>query len=173
VKTVVDPNSLLKSVYREVWAVDPGVAFISSGSIKDFLRDEFQEPRFELATLSAFAATGLTLVIIGIFSVMAYGVSLQMHEIGVRLALGAKQNDILRLILRKGLALITAGVVIGVLASLELTRFLASQIWGISVTDPWTFGVVAAAVIAVGMLACFLPARGAARVDPMIALHYE
>jgi putative ABC transport system permease protein len=173
VKTAVDPNSLLKSVYREVWAVDPDVAFISSGSIEGFLKDEFKEPRFELATFSAFAATGLTLVIIGIFSVMAYTVSLQTHEIGVRMALGAQQNDILRMVLRKGLKLITVGVVIGVGASLELTRFLASQIWGISVTDPWTFGAVVTVVVAVGTLACFLPARGAAHVDPMIALHYE
>jgi putative ABC transport system permease protein len=173
VKTAVDPNSLLKSVYREVWAVDPSVAFISSGSIEDFLRDEFKEPRFELATLSAFAATGLTLVIIGIFSVMAYTVSLQTHEIGVRMALGAQQNDIQRMVLGKGMALIAAGVVIGVVVSLEFTRLLASQVWGVSVTDPWTFGAVIAVVVAVGTIACLLPARGAARVEPMVALRYE
>lgn len=172
-KTAVDPHSLLKSVYREIWAIDSNVAISESGSIQDFLDTEFQTPRFEFGLMSALAAIGLLLVIIGIFSVMAYTVSLQTREIGVRLALGAQQSDILRMVLRKGLGLVAAGSVLGVAASLGLTRFIASQMWGVSPTDPWTFGAVVVAIIAVGIGACILPARRATRVDPLIALRYE
>jgi putative ABC transport system permease protein len=172
-KTAVDPHLLLKSVYREVWSVDPGIAFSESGSIEDFLNNEFQEPRFEFALMGALAGIGLLLVVIGIFSVMAYTVSLQTREIGVRLALGAQQSDILRMVLRKGLGLVATGSIIGVLASFGLTRFIASQMWGVSATDPWTFGVVVAVIVAVGLGACLLPARRATQVDPLIALRYE
>jgi len=112
-------------------------------------------------------------VVIGVFSVMAYTVSLQTQEIGVRMALGAQQSEILRMVLRKGLGLVTAGILIGVFASYGLTRFLASQIWGVSATDPWTFGAVVGLVVITGLAACLLPARRAASVDPLVALRYE
>jgi len=108
-----------------------------------------------------------------VFSVMAYTVSLQTQEIGVRMALGAQQREILQMVLRKGFALLVAGIFVGLFASYGLTRFLASQIWGVSATDPWTFGAVVALVVGVGLAACFLPARAAARVDPLVALRYE
>ena len=104
---------------------------------------------------------------------MAYTVSLQTHEIGVRMALGAQQNSILQMILTKGARLLAVGIVLGLSASYGLTRFLASQIWGVSATDPWTFAAVAAFVVAVGLGACFLPARRATQVDPLVALRYE
>ena len=104
---------------------------------------------------------------------MAYTVSLQTREIGVRMALGAQQREILRMVLRKGFALIIAGIAIGLFASYGLTRFLASQIWGVSATDPWTFGAVVALVVITGLAACLLPARRAASVDPLVALRYE
>ena len=126
-----------------------------------------------MCTLGTFARIGLLLVVIGVFSVMAYMVSLQRHEIGIRMALGAQPGDVLRMVLKKGLSLIAGGIVIGVLASLGLTRFLASQIWGVSVTDPWTFGGVTVIILAVGSIASFLPARSAAHVDPLITLRYE
>jgi len=104
---------------------------------------------------------------------MAYTVSLQTHEIGIRMALGAQQNNILQMILTKGARLLAAGILLGLFASYGLTRFMASQIWGVSATDPWTFSAVAALVVVVGLGACFLPARRATRVDPLIALRYE
>jgi putative ABC transport system permease protein len=172
-RTAVDPHSLLKSVAREVWAVDPDIAVSASGSIQDFLRNEFKGPQFEFMTLVAFAGIGLVFVLVGIFSVMGYAVSLQTQQIGIRIALGANQSSILQMVLRQGLVLVAVGILTGVFASFGLTRFLASQIWGISAADPWTFGAVVACVLAVGMAACFLPARRAANIDPMVALRYE
>ena len=104
---------------------------------------------------------------------MAYTVSLQTREIGVRMALGAQQREILRMVLGKGFVFLAAGICIGLLASFGLTRFLASQIWGVSATDPWTFGAVVGLVVMTGLAACLLPARRAARVDPLVALRYE
>jgi putative ABC transport system permease protein len=172
-RTTVDPNSLLKNVGEEVRAVDPGVQIAESGTLEGSLQDFYQGPKFELAMLAAFAVIGLALLVIGIFSVMAYTVSLQTHEIGVRMALGAQQSNILKMILGKGARLIAAGILIGLFASLGLTRFLASQIWGVSVTDPWTFSTVVTLVVVVGLAACLLPARRAAIVDPLVALRYE
>jgi len=123
--------------------------------------------------LGAFAGIGLVLVIVGVFSVMAYSVSLQTHEIGVRMALGAQPSDILRMVLSKGTWLIVIGLAIGLAASAGLTRFLSSEIWGISATDPLTFGTVAVLILAVGLAACAVPSRAATRVDPIVALRYE
>jgi putative ABC transport system permease protein len=174
VKTAVDPLSLLPTLRREILATDPNVALINVETLESFLkRTSYAQPQFGLFTLGTFAGIGLLLVVIGVFSVMAYTVSLQRHEIGIRMALGAQHGDVLRMVLKKGLGLVTAGIVIGVLASLGLTRFLASQIWGVSVTDPWTFAAVTALILAVGLIASFLPARNAARVDPLITLRYE
>ncbi len=131
------------------------------------------EPEFDLIATGTFAGIGLALVVIGVFSVMAYTVSLQTHEIGIRMALGGRQASILKMILTKGVQLIAAGMFIGLSTSYALTRFLASQIWGVSVTDPWTFAGVATLIALVGLTACYIPARRAARVDPMIALRYE
>ena len=124
-------------------------------------------------TFTAFAAIGLVMVVIGVFSVMAYTVSLQTHEIGIRLALGAKQRNILLFALLRGFRLIAAGILTGLAASLAFTRFLSSQLSGVSPTDPWTFAVVVAIVVFVGMAACVIPALRAANVDPLVALHYE
>jgi putative ABC transport system permease protein len=174
VKTKVAPLSMLPDVRREIWAVDSNVALSDTGTIESYLqRYGYAEPEFGLIALGTFAGVGLVLVIIGVFSVMAYSVSLQTHEIGVRMALGAQQNEILRMVLKKGLALILAGILIGLLASVGLTRFLASQIWGVSATDPWTFATVAVVILVVGLAACALPARSATQVDPMVALRYE
>ncbi len=175
VRTAVAPMSLWSDVRREVWAVDPNIAFAAdSGTVAgDLQRYGYAAPEFNLAAMSIFAGIGLALVIVGVFSVMAYTVSLQTREIGVRMALGAQPTDILRMVLRKGAKLIVAGILIGLLASWGLTRFLASQIWGVSATDPWTFGAVALVILVVGLIACAVPSRSAMRVDPIVALRYE
>ncbi len=116
---------------------------------------------------------GLLLVVIGIFSVMAYTVTLQLHEIGIRMALGAEQKNILQLVLLNGLRLVTTGIFLGLLSGYAFTRFLASQISGVSATDPATFAGVVGIVVSTGFVACILPARGAARTDPLVALRYE
>jgi ABC-type antimicrobial peptide transport system permease subunit len=173
-RTAVDPKSLLASIQREIWAVDSNAAVTSNGSIQNLLAEEvYTRPQFELITISIFAGLGLALVLIGIFSVMAYTVALQMHEIGVRMALGAQHINVLTMILWKGLRLISVGMLIGVLASLGLTRFLAGQISGVSTTDPLTFLAVVTLFLAVGLIASLLPARRAAGIDPLVVLRYE
>jgi predicted permease len=173
-RTAVPPDSLLPAVRHEIWAFDPKIAITFNGTLQGLLAEtSYTEPRFYLVTSGAFAGIGLLLVVIGVFSLMAYTVSLRTHEIGIRMALGAAQGSILKMVLTKGFRLIASGVVIGLLASLGLTRFIASQIWGISVTDPITFVSVIAIVALVAFAACLLPARRAAQVDPMVALRYE
>jgi putative ABC transport system permease protein len=173
-RTAVDPKLLLAGVQREIWAVDSNAAVVQSGSIKDLLAAEaYTRPQFGLITVGAFAGIGLALVLIGIFSVMAYTVALQTHEIGVRMALGAQRGNVLKMVLWKGLRLISAGILIGVLASLGLTRFLEGQLSGVSATDPLTFFAVVILFLAVGLLASLLPARRAAGIDPLVALRYE
>jgi len=173
-RTREDALRLLPTVRREVRAVDPNVALTDTGSIEDFLKsNSYLEPQFALITVGAFTGLGLLLVAIGVFCVMAYSVSLQTHEIGIRMALGAQGRDVLHAVLMKGLRLMAVGMIAGLLTSLGLTRYIASQIWGVSPTDPWTFSAAATTILVAGLGACLLPARRAARVDPLIALRYE
>ena len=174
VRTAVDPVSVLPVVQREIWSVDPGVALTLTGALDDYLQqNSYAEPRFGLVLLAIFAGIGLALVAIGIFSVMAYSVSLQTHEIGIRMALGAPPLTVLKMVLLRGLSLIVIGITIGEVASFVLTRFLQSQIWGVTTHDPVTFSAVLALLTIVGLMACLLPARRATQVDPLVALRYE
>jgi predicted permease len=174
VRTTPNANAILESIRRDVSAVDPNIALADAETIESLLRHSYYAgPHFILVTLGAIGIIGLLLVAIGVFSVMAYTVSLQTHEIGIRMALGAQQASILKMILAKGVRLVAVGILVGLLASYGLTRFLASQVWGVSVTDPWTFVAVAIMISLVGLTACLLPARSAARVDPLVALRYE
>ena len=173
-KTTVEPASLAHAVQEEVWAVDRNEIVLLATPLEDFLqRFTYATPEFGLLIATPLAIISLLLVIVGVFSVMAYTVSLQTQEIGIRMALGAQQSSILQMILTKGARLLAAGIVLGLFTSYGLTRFLASQIWGVSAMDPWTFTAVAAFVVAVGLGACFLPARRATQVDPLVALRYE
>jgi putative ABC transport system permease protein len=174
VRTAVNPLTLLKAVREEIWAVDRNVACTEAGTLTSFLqRYSYARPEFGLVSLGSFAAIGLLLAAIGVYSVMAYATSLQTREIGIRMALGAQRRDILRMVLRKGLVLVAAGVVAGLGASFAATRLLSGEIWGVSANDPWTFSAVVAVVVAIGGAACFLPARRATHLDPLLALRYE
>ncbi len=172
-RTSVDAASVLGSMSKVVQSIDPGIAIDTSGTLENSLHEFYRGPQFELVTLAAFSVIGLVLVVIGIFSVMGYTVALQTREIGIRMALGAQQRNVLRLVLLNGLRLVVAGIFVGVLASYALTRFLASQISGVSATDPATFAVVVALVVLAGIMACLLPARRAAQTDPLVALRCE
>ena len=173
-KTTVEPASLARAVQEQVWTVDRNEIILLTTPLEEFLqRFTYATPEFGLLIATPLASISLLLVIVGVFSVMAYTVSLQTQEIGIRMALGAQQGSILQMILTKGARLIAAGIVLGLFASYCLTRFLASQIWGVSATDPWTFTSMAALVVTTGLGACFWPARRATRVDPIVALRYE
>jgi putative ABC transport system permease protein len=174
VKTAGSPLVVLNSLKREVWAVDRKVAVTRAELLTDFL-DQFQyaEPRLSLVVMAAFAGTGLTLVALGVFSVIAYTVSRRTHEIGIRMALGAERAEVLRMVLRMALRVVSLGIALGVAASLGATRVLSTQLFGISPHDPATLLAVAAVVLTVGLVAGYVPARHATRVDPMVALRHE
>jgi putative ABC transport system permease protein len=174
VRTSVPPATLVKHVEREIWAMDRNVALTQSGTVEEFLlRFTYAEPRFGLVLMSVFAVVGLALVALGVFSVVAYTVSRQTHEIGVRMALGAGRGDVLRMVLGMGARLLGTGVVLGVAGALAGTRFIAAQLWGVSPRDPATLAVVIAVVALAGLAACYFPARRAMRVDPLVALRHE
>jgi putative ABC transport system permease protein len=123
--------------------------------------------------VAVFAVLGLTLVTIGVYSVIAYSTSRRTHEIGIRMALGAEGSDVVRMVLRTGLRLLLAGIGIGLAVSLMMARFVASQFSGVSPYDVLTLGAVVALLLGVGMAACWIPARRATRVSPVTALRYE
>jgi putative ABC transport system permease protein len=174
VRTTADPLAMLSSVRREIAAVDSGIPLSNTGSVETFLdQTTYAGPQFSLIMMGTTAGVGLLLVIIGIFSVMAYSVSLQTHDIGVRMALGAQRSDVLRVVVSQGGRLIAIGIVLGLVASFALARLIASQFWGVSVTDPFTYVGVVFIVIVTGLIACLLPARKASNVDPLVALRYE
>ena len=174
VRTSSEPNAMLNSVRREIWAVDRNVALTLTGSLQDYLKQfSYAGPRFSLILLGVFAGVGLVLVALGVYSVIAYTVSRQTHEIGIRMALGAGRPGVLRMVMRMGLKLVGLGVAAGLLTSLAVTRVISNQLWGISPYDPLTLAMVVAVVAVAGFAACYFPARRATRVDPMIALRYE
>ncbi len=172
-RTTVDPNVLWKTIEQQVKVADPTVSIALTGTLEGSLTDFYRGPEFELAIFIGFATAGLTLVVIGVYSVVAYAVSLRTREIGIRAALGAQKPDILYLVLAHTLYRATAGITLGLLGSYALTRFLASQISGVSVTDTWTFAAVGLLVAGVSVAATIIPAHRAISVDPAVALRYE
>lgn len=180
-QTRVAPVLLVNHVRQRIWSLDHDVVLVEpnvaggSGFSLDQMMQGLVLGKQEFAAISfgACASLGFALAIIGLFSVMTYIVSLKTHDIGLRLALGASRSNILQLMLKRGLTLIVTGIAIGLVASLALTRLLASQFRGVSATDPLTLGLVVAAVLGVGVSACLLPARRATKVDPMVTLRYE
>ena len=174
VRTAGKPMPLLNPVRREIWAVDHHVAPTLTRTLEDFLSDfSYAQPRFVLLVLGVFAGTGLLLVAVGVYSVIAYTVSRQTQEIGIRMTLGASRGDVIGMVLRMGLWLMAVGLSIGVGASLAVNRVMASELWGVSPRDPATFAMVAFVVLAAGVVASWFPARRATRVDPMVALRFE
>jgi putative ABC transport system permease protein len=171
VRTAGEPAALLNSVRKEIWSVDRGVALSDIGTLNDYLkRFSYASPRFSLILLSVFAVVGLVLVAIGVYSVIAYTVSQQIHEIGIRLALGAQRADVLRLIARMSLRLVGVGVVLGLLGSVGVMKVLASQLFGVSPRDPATLIAVVVAMSAAAAAASYFPARRAMNVNPIVAL---
>ncbi|HEY7305920.1 MAG TPA: ABC transporter permease [Bryobacteraceae bacterium] len=174
IRTAVEPLALENSVRREIWAVDRGVALTLTGTLKGYLKSfSYSGPEFTLTILSIFAVIGLILVAIGAYSVLAYTVSQQTHEIGIRIALGAATQSVFLMVLRTGAVLVSIGLVVGSVASLFLNRLIADQLWGVQAHDPLTMVTVILIIAIIGTIACLIPARRATRVDPVVSLHYE
>jgi putative ABC transport system permease protein len=174
VRTAVDPLAIENSVRREIWAVDRGVALTLTGTLKSYLKSfSYSGPEFTLTILSIFAVIGLILVAIGAYSVLAYTVSQQTHEIGIRIALGAATQSVFLMVLRMGAVLVSVGLAVGLVASLFLNQLIADQLWGVQAHDPLTLVSVILIIAIIGTLACLIPARRATRVDPVVSLRYE
>jgi len=174
VRTSQEPMAMMNALRNEIWATDRSVALTLTGTLEGYIRQfSFAGPRFGFLLMTIFGAIGLVLVTIGVYSVLAYTAARRTHEMGIRMALGAEDRDVLRLVILMGLRLVALGVVIGVVASLLLARVIATQLWGVSAYDPLTLGAVAVLLLITGVLACWVPARRAARVDPLVALRYE
>jgi putative ABC transport system permease protein len=173
VRAAGDPMSLVPTVRTQVAQLDRSQPPHGFATL-DELRGDWIAPRRVSALLTAvFAALALALACIGIYGVLAYTIAQRTHEIGVRMALGAQKGQILDMVLRKGMGLVAAGIAIGAIVGLALTRFIASELWGVSASDPWTFLSVAAVLAVSGLAACYIPARRATRVDPVVALWQE
>ena len=168
-----DPASFAGAVREQARAVDPAVAIASVATMKELLSDSLAQRRFTMLLLGAFAAVATLLASAGVYGMMAYSVTIRAREIGVRLALGAQRGDVLRMALKQGMKLASAGVAVGLLASAPLMRLIKALLFGVDATDPLTFALAALSLIIVALLACWIPARRAANVDPMVVLRSE
>lgn len=173
IKTTVEPHSLSPALKRELAALDAGLPLTRFRTMEEMTARSIAQQRFNMLLVGLFALLGLVLAAVGIYGVMSYTVAQRTNEIGLRIALGAQTRDVIRLVLKQGLGLALLGAVFGLLGALSLTRLLKSFLFGVTATDPLTFAGVAALLVLVALLACYLPARRAARVDPLVALRYE
>jgi putative ABC transport system permease protein len=172
-RTASDPGTLGEAVRAEVQGVDPTIPVFGVRTMDFVLATYLAERRFALNLIAVFATVALLLASIGIYGVMAYTFSRRTNEIGIRIAMGAQRTDILKIAFAEGAFLVGSGVLAGLLGSLALTRFLQSMLFDVKPSDPATFAAIAALLAAVTLFACFIPARRATRVDPLIALRHE
>ena len=172
VRTEADPKQLIAQVRNEVAKVDSNIP-VAGRTLVERMSLPLLPARFAASLLVGFGLLALALAAIGIYGVMSFSVSKRIHEIGIRMALGAQNSDVLKLVLGQGLKLTLLGIVLGVLAAIVLTRFMAALLFGVSATDPLSFLAVAVLLLGVAMLACYVPARRALKIDPMSALRCE
>ena len=172
-KTEADPSSLISAIRSEIRNLDASLPLYNIRPMEQLTRESMARPRFNTFLIALFAALALLLASVGIYGVMSYSVTQRTHEIGVRMALGAASTDITKMIVAHGLKVSLAGVAVGLAASFGLTRLMKSLLYGVSATDPITFTGIAALLTLVAIVACYIPARRATHVDPMVALRYE
>jgi len=173
VRTSVDPHSLVGAVRKEVQSMDGNAPIYSVVTAEEYMGRSVASTRFNMTLLAAFAAVALLLTAVGLYGVISFSVSQSTHEIGIRMALGAQRSDVLKLVMGQGMVLTIVGVVAGLAAAYWLTRLMSSLLFGVGATDFVTFAGVSLLLVVVAGLACYIPARRASKVDPMIALRYE
>jgi len=173
VKVAGDALALSPSLHREISALDPDIPLYDIKAMSQRYLEFLAYPRFRAALMGTLAGLTLMLAAIGFYGVLSYVVAQRTQEIGVRMALGAPKGEVLRMVVLRGTKLAVVGVCSGTIAGLTLTRAMAALLYGVGANDPATFAFAATLLISVALLACYLPARRAAKVDPMIALHYE
>ena len=173
VRTKGDAVAMLGAVRQAIWAVDKDQPVSNVRTMDQVFAAAISTERFQALMLGLFAALALVLACVGLYGVISYSVAQRTHEIGVRVALGAQPVDVLRLVIRQGMMLTFAGLVIGIAAGLAATRVLSDMLYGVTTTDPLTFAGVPAFLLLVAFVACYIPARRATRIDPLVALRYE
>jgi putative ABC transport system permease protein len=172
-RTPGDPSSLTAALRREIAAVDPEIPLARVQTMERVVADALKQPRFTTFLLGVFATLALVLALVGVYGVVSYSVTQRTHEIGLRMALGARASDVLSMVLRQSMSMILAGILAGLAASFSLTRFLESLLFETPATEPATVAGVALLLAAVGFVACLVPARRATQADPVLALRYE
>jgi putative ABC transport system permease protein len=173
VRTAVDPATLLVPIERALRSVDPAQSASGAKTMDQLLSDSVAQPRFYSLLLGGFAALALVLAIIGIYGVISYSVAQRTHEMGIRIALGAKPHDVQILVMKQAMMLVFFGGIIGLGGAVAVTRLLTKFLFDVTATDPTTLGAVASLIAVVALLACYIPARRATKVDPLVALRYE
>jgi putative ABC transport system permease protein len=173
VRSQSDAAAMTTAVKEKIRSLDPQLPATNVNLMTEVMAESLAAQQFNMLLLGLFAMVALLLAVVGIYGVISYSVSQRTHEIGIRMALGAQTRDVLRLVLTQGLRLAVTGVALGLIAAFALTRVMESLLFGVSATDPLTFASIALLLAGVALLACFVPARRAAKTDPMVALHYE
>ncbi len=172
-RTQSDPAGMMQAVKQQIWKVDSQLPLTKVQTLNEVAAASFDARRFNMLLLAIFAGLALVLAAIGIYGVMSYAVTQRTQEMGIRMALGAQASDVLKLIVRNGMALILVGVAIGLAGAFVLTRLMTTLLFGVTATDAVTFITVSVVLIGVALIACYLPARRATKVDPLVALRYE
>ncbi|MGH9880736.1 MAG: FtsX-like permease family protein, partial [Pyrinomonadaceae bacterium] len=172
-RTASDPRSMINPAQNEVRQIDKDLPIFNVKTLDEYVADSVATPRFNTTLLGIFAAVALVLTIVGLYGVMSYSVAQRTNEIGIRMALGAQARDVLTLIVGQGIRLVLIGLLLGLAGAFALTRVISSLLFGVSTKDPFTFVAVAGVLAFVALLACYLPARRATKVDPLVALRYE
>src|SRR6266508_642405 len=173
IRASVPPETLIQSMRGAVASVNSTLQPVSFLPMERLVSDSVARPRFNTVLLAAFAALALALAAVGIYGVIAYSVSRRAHEIGVRMALGARKSDVIRLVLKQGMTPAVAGAALGLVGAWAATRLMSGMLFEVSATDPATFAVITLSLVTVALLACYIPARRATKVDPMVALRCE
>ena len=173
IRTAVDPMSLVPAVRNAVWSVDKDVPIYWIMTLEQLDSDRLTPHRLVMMLMGMFATLALVLAAVGLYGVSAYSATQRIHEIGIRITLGARSSDVLKLVVKRSMILTLVGVGIGLAGSLALTKVMASQLYGVSPTDLVTFAGVSLLLSSVVLVACYIPARRVAKVDPMVALRYE